>query len=176
VIEKIASALSSATVGALAREASVMSRASEAVAGPFARAGGVSGFLGNLSPEVENGRQLRYSLKLPHGAGTVAKVMHYGVQPLILGKNIVDVAHSVGDLKKISPDKLIAAGIEPNEAERLYREAKGSVVGKAVGDAAAWSLYPLSIKNTMLHYPIVAGGAMAAPRMGEYLGKQLSTT
>ena len=119
MIEKIASALSSATVGALAREASVMSRASEAVAGPFARAGGVSGFLGNLSPEVENGRQLRYSLKLPHGAGTVAKVMHYGVQPLILGKNIVDVAHSAVDLKKISPDKLIAAGIEPDKAQGI---------------------------------------------------------
>ena len=67
MIEKIASLLSSATVGALAREASVMGRtSSEAIAGPLSHSGGgITRFLGKLAPEMADKRILKTIKKKP---------------------------------------------------------------------------------------------------------------
>lgn len=163
---KLAAALAEEALRALGTE-------SEAIA----RAGGGRGLLGavkGISPEVRGGGKMQYSLRLPDDAGPLAKVMHYGVQPAFLAKSITNAQESFKELHNITPDKLVAAGFSPGDAHQIYRKAKGRMVGRTAGEAVSWALYPLSIANPALHYPVVGGGAFLAPGVGEALGKKFS--
>lgn len=160
---KLASALAEEAVRLLRQES-----------GPLARAVGHSSFFEALSPHVPAGKTHQYTLKLPDNAGRMARVMHYGVQPMFLGKTIADTKSHIDDLKAIRPEKLEAAGLDPEVASHLYRTARNRVLGRAAGDAVSWGLYPLAISNPAIHYPVVVGGAFVAPRLGEYAAKQLS--
>jgi hypothetical protein len=139
------------------------------------RGHGLTGLMHSMSPDIHGGAPFHYSLRLPPSAGTVQKVMHYGVQPALLGKAVVDTKENIGDLQTIAPEKLVSSGFTPTEAAAIYRQAKGRVLGRAAGDAASWALYPLSVANPALHFPLVLGGSVAAPHLGETIGRKLST-
>lgn len=142
--------------------------------GPLARAVSRPSLFETFSPHMPAGKTHQYTLKLPNDSGRLARVMHYGVQPMFLGKTIADTKSHLDDLKTVRPEKLEAAGLDPETANHLYRTARNRVLGRAAGDAVSWGLYPLSIANPAIHYPAVVGGAFLAPRLGEYAAKQLS--
>lgn len=165
---KLASAMTAEALRVLEAESGAIARA----AGPGT---GLSGVLSHLSPQVRPGRAWQYSLKAPEGSGPVMKLMHYGVQPAMLGKTISDTAGNIRELRSITPEHLVRAGLSPVEAEKVYRKARGRVLGHAAGDAASWALYPLSIANPVLHYPLVGAGSVFSPRLGEMMGRQLAS-
>lgn len=140
-----------------------------------ANIGGLPGLLHSISPEMHvPGSAVQYSLKLPSSAGTLMKVVHFGVQPALLAKGVADTVENVKGLSTVKPENLRAVGISSEDAEKIYSRAKARVYGRAAGDAASWALYPLAIANPMLHYPAVLGGSIAAPHIGEAAGLALS--
>jgi hypothetical protein len=155
-------------IKALEEEASVVARTGS-------RSRGLVGLLRGAAPEVRGGGPFQYTLRLPHDAGTFQKVLHYGAQPMLLGKAVMDTKENIDALRAIAPKKLIASGFTPEEAATVYQKTKGRVFGRAAGDAASWALYPLSIANPALHFPVVLGGSIGAPILGETIGRNLST-
>lgn len=127
-----------------------------------------------ISPEIRGGGSASYSLRLPKGTSPLMQFVHYGVQPAVLIKNIFDTKKSLDTLGDMSPDKLQQMGFSKKDSDRIYRRQRGAVVGKALGDMVSWGLYPLAFRNPLLHYPLSVGASVAAPRLGEWMGKQVS--
>lgn len=127
-----------------------------------------------IAPDLPKGKNFAYTLRLPESSGAIPTLIHYGVQPAILVKNIFDTKKDVDTLHKMAPEKLQQMGFSSEEAGKIYRRQRGAVAGRAIGNLASWGLYPLSMRNSLLHYPITVGGSLAAPRIGESIGKATS--
>jgi len=135
----------------------------------------LSDVMRSIAPEIHGGKSMAYTLKLPPKSGPLMQFVHYGVQPAVLIKNVFDTKKSINTLHDMSPDKLQQMGFSKDESDKMYKKQRGAVAGKLVGDAASWALYPLALKNPLLHYPVTVGGGVLAPRLGEWLGKAVSS-
>lgn len=131
--------------------------------------------LGKLfDPGLEAGKSWGYSLKLHPGAGNLTKAFHYGVTPALLGANVYSDVKAIRRATNTTTDDLVDSGLSPAEAVRAQREIRGAAIGRAVGDALGWSVYPLSLANPVLHHGVQLGANLGLPTLGEQLGKRIA--